>query len=167
MRAWVPLTHVPSGWTEPLGLTASEVLPSDNIPPQFFSQEEGNTMALALPGRQARVPSTPLPSDQLELLRPTASKSEPSDYTHPPLEEENIYIPPLVFVQEGNTMALALPGRQARVPSTLVPSGCGDALVPTASEVQPSDYIPPPSIVRREENISCSPGDLILGRRFP
>ena len=64
-------------------------------------------------------------------------------------------------------MALALPGRQARVPSTLVPSGWTDLLGPTASEGQPSDYIPPPSIVRREENISCSPGDLILGRRFP
>ena len=63
-------------------------------------------------------------------------------------------------------MALALPGRQARVPSTLVPSGWTDPLGPTASEGQPSDYIPPPSIVRREENISCSPGDLILGRRF-
>ena len=64
-------------------------------------------------------------------------------------------------------MALALPGRQARVPSTPVPSVWTDPLGPTASEVQPSDYIPPPSIVRREENISCSPGDLILGRRFP
>ena len=64
-------------------------------------------------------------------------------------------------------MALALPGRQARVPSTLVPSGWTDPLGPTASEGQPADYIPPPSIVRREENISCSPGDLILGRRFP
>ena len=63
-------------------------------------------------------------------------------------------------------MALALPGRQARVPSTLVPSGWTDPLGPTASEVQPSDNIPPPSIVRQEENISCSPGDLTLGRLF-
>jgi hypothetical protein len=64
-------------------------------------------------------------------------------------------------------MAVALPSRQARVPSTLVPSGWTDPLGPTASEGQPSDCIPPPSIVRREENISCSPSDLILGRRFP
>ena len=51
--------------------------------PQFFSQEEGNTMALALPGRQARVPSTPLPSGQLESLRPTASEVLPSDNIPP------------------------------------------------------------------------------------
>jgi len=55
----------------------------------------------------------------MEPLRPTASEVLPSDN-----------IPPLVFVQEGNTMALALLGRQVRVPSTLVPSGRVDALVP-------------------------------------
>jgi hypothetical protein len=41
MRAWVPLTHLPSGWTEPLGPTASEVLPSDNIPPNFSHRRRG------------------------------------------------------------------------------------------------------------------------------
>jgi hypothetical protein len=36
MRAWVPSTHVPSGWTDPLGPMASEALPVSIYPPPIF-----------------------------------------------------------------------------------------------------------------------------------
>ncbi len=42
-----------------------------------------------------------------------------------------------------------------------------DLLGPTASKVQPSVYIPPPLNARREENILCSPVDVMMGRLFP
>ena len=58
--------------------------------------------------------------------------------------EEYIYIPPLLVVQEGNTMALTPPVGQAGVPSTPLPSGQVDSLGSTASEALPSDNIPPP-----------------------
>jgi hypothetical protein len=41
-------------------------------------------MALTPPVGQAGVPSTPLPSGQVDSLGPTASESEPSDYIPPP-----------------------------------------------------------------------------------
>jgi hypothetical protein len=53
------------------------------------------------------------------------------------------------------------------LPSTPLPSGWMDSLGPMAFEVQPLDYIPPPSMERRRENILCSPVDLILERLFP
>jgi hypothetical protein len=61
--------------------------------------------------------------------------------------EEYIYIPPLLFAQERNTMALTPPVGQAGVPSTPLPSGQVDSLGSTASEVLPSDNIPPPFFV--------------------
>ncbi len=66
-------------------------------------------------------------------------------------------------------MALSPPVGQARVPSTPLPSGRSrmDLLGPTASKVQPSVYIPPPSNARQEENISCSPIDVTMRRLFP
>jgi hypothetical protein len=100
-QARVPSTPLPSGQLESLRPTASEVLPSDNIPPPFFAQEEGNAMALALPGRQARVPSTPLPSGQLESLGPTASKSEPSDYIPPPRRRRIFIFPHWCLCRRG------------------------------------------------------------------
>lgn len=96
---------------EPLGPTASEVLPSDNIPPppsgeQYIPSngeeyipssgeeyifippllvaQEGNTMALTPPVGQAGVPSTPLPSGQVDLLGSTASEALPPDNIPPP-----------------------------------------------------------------------------------
>jgi hypothetical protein len=87
---------------EPLGPTASEVLPSDNIPPPIGEQyipsngeeyiyippllvtQEGNTMALTPPVGQAGVPSTPLPSGQVDSLGSTASEALPSDNIPPP-----------------------------------------------------------------------------------
>jgi hypothetical protein len=92
--------------------------------------------------------------DGAEPLGPTASKLEPSDYIPPPSSsgevyipssgEEYIYIPPLLFAQEGNTMALKPPVVQAGVPSTPLPSGQVVSLGSTASDVLPSDNIPPP-----------------------
>ncbi len=67
-----------------LVLTALEELPSDNNPPPFFSRK-GNTMALTLPMRQARVPSTLFPSGQEDALGPTASEVLKLDYIPPPL----------------------------------------------------------------------------------
>jgi hypothetical protein len=64
-------------------------------------------------------------------------------------------------------MALTPPVRQAGVPSTPLPSGQIDSLGPTALVVQPSDYIPPPWSRRWEENIWCSPVDVVMGRLFP
>jgi hypothetical protein len=66
-------------------------------------------------------------------------------------------------------MALSPPVEQAGGPSTPMPSGQSrmDSLGLTASKVQPSVYIPPPSNARREENISCSPIDVTMGRLFP
>jgi hypothetical protein len=64
-------------------------------------------------------------------------------------------------------MALPPHDEQARVPSTPLPSGRMDSLGPTASVVQPSDYIPPPLLKWREENIWCSPVDWRWGRLFP
>ena len=55
-----------------------------------------------------------------------------------------MYIPPLLVVQEGNTMALTPPVGQAGVPLTPLPSGQVDLLGSTASEALPSDNIPPP-----------------------
>ena len=110
-QARVPSTPLPSGQLESLRPTASEVLPSDNIPPPFFAQEEGNTMALALPGRQARVPSTPLPSGQVESLGPTASKSEPSEYIPPPQVGSSIY-PQMgrrIYPQVGRSIFISSP----------------------------------------------------------
>jgi hypothetical protein len=80
-------------------------------PPPFFAQEEGNTMALALPGRQARVPSTPLPSGQVESLGPTASKSEPSEYIPPPQVGSSIY-PQMgrrIYPQVGRSIFISSP----------------------------------------------------------
>jgi hypothetical protein len=58
---------------------------------------------------------------------------------------------------------------QVGVPSTPLPSGRSrmDVLGPMALKVQPSVYIPPPLNARREENISCSPVDVTMGRLFP
>ncbi len=66
-------------------------------------------------------------------------------------------------------MALSPRVGQAGVPSTPLPSCRSrmDSLGPTASKVQPSVYIPPPSNARWEENISCSPVDVTMGRLFP
>ena len=96
---------------EPLGPTASVVLPSDNIPPPPSGEQY-------------------IPSSGEEYI--------------PSSGEEYIYSPPLLVVQEGNTMALTPPVGQAGVPSTPLPSSQVDSLGLTASEALPSDNIPPP-----------------------
>ena len=53
------------------------------IPPLLVAQE-GNTMALTPPVGQAGVPSTPLPSGQVDSLGSTASEALPSDNIPPP-----------------------------------------------------------------------------------
>jgi hypothetical protein len=102
-RAGVPSTPVPRIQVDSLGPMAFEVYPSDYIPPppsgeQYIPSsgeeyiyippllvaQEGNTMALTPPVGQAGVPSTPLPSGQVDSLGSTASEALPSDNIPPP-----------------------------------------------------------------------------------
>jgi hypothetical protein len=72
--------YIPSNGEEYIPSSGEEYI---FIPPLLVAQE-GNTMALTPPVGQAGVPSTPLPSGQVDSLGSTASEALPSDNIPPP-----------------------------------------------------------------------------------
>lgn len=72
--------YIPSNGEEYIPSSGEEYI---FIPPLLVAQE-GNTMALTPPVGQAGVPSTPLPSGQVDLLGSTASEALPPDNIPPP-----------------------------------------------------------------------------------
>jgi hypothetical protein len=73
---------------------------------------------------------------------------------------------PPIILSEGEYNGFSAANQVGRAAINPFAKQSGGLARATASEV-PSDYIPSPSMVRREENILCSLNELTMGRLFP